>query len=234
MGKKGYVKQHYVPQLILENFTHSNEPENLYYLDLIHFKVDRKSTGSIFYEDNLYDSSIYEDVKAIEKKLGKFIESSMADVNKALLSANKQLEITRKDVETIKKYLLIQIYRSTRNRMGYELPTKNPVVFSSYNKLDNETNIDFWKKEIDFIINHSWDEILASDLVGVKHHASLLYEGFLCFYKTDDEFVLNDLGYVTERVPLTVSAEIQKMTDSNLDNYSKSSGIPSSKIIAHI
>lgn len=226
MAKNKYVKQHYVPQLVLENFTHSNEPKNLYYLDLILFEAKKNSPANLFYEKNLYDIEIDNDEKAIEKKLGQKIETPIKSLFDEIINTKDELEITRKDVEKLKKYMLVQIYRSNRNKISYEIKPKDPIVFSSYNKKESESAVDFWKQEINYIVDHSWDEILSSELVGVKQHATILQSGFLGFFKTDEEFVLNDLGYAIERIPIEVSSDIKKMTDDNIESFSKMFNIP--------
>ncbi|MCL2522487.1 MAG: hypothetical protein FWE36_06475 [Erysipelotrichales bacterium] len=47
------------------------------------------------------------------------------------------------------------------------------------------------------ILENDWDVLIEStDLVSVKIHALNIHRGFLMFFRTDEEFVLNDSGVV--------------------------------------
>lgn len=205
-----YVKQHYVPNGILKKFG-NKKPNGKYevcLIDLLESKVEYRNTNSVMYSENIYDTD-GSDAKELENKLKTHIEDPMFRIiNRISEGPMDEVNITRRELQIIKKYMLIQIFRTTGNREGYVNPPTDAKLMSDYNIKANESHIDFWKRELMTILDSDWDSLVNStDLVSVKIHAQELHTGFLIFFKTKEEFVINDRGYTCERFPIKPSKD---------------------------
>lgn len=174
--------------------------------------------------ENLYDYEAYEDVKIIEKELASKIESPMgricSEITAELDSKTKYLTFTRRELSIIKKYMMLQFYR-TEGNMTYYLDSnlKDKNELSKYNIHEDETKIDFWKREMKYILDSNWEEMLTSQMLGVKKFADSLNGGYLGVFYTSDEFLLSDLGKVAERMPIKVDVKTQEELLDALKKY---------------
>lgn len=201
-----FEKQHYVPNGILKGFG-TRKPNKKYevcLIDLAESKVEYRNTESAMHEKNIYDIA-GEDPKLLEKRFKTEIEDPLYAIAQKLKNDKKEIHLTRRELEVIKKYMLIQIFRSAPNREGYSNPQKGKNLMSNYNIMEGESQLDFWKREMMSIIENDWDHLVDMDLVSVKLHARMIFKGFLLFFRTDEEFIINDLGVVTERFPVKIS-----------------------------
>ncbi|QLY40722.1 DUF4238 domain-containing protein [Hujiaoplasma nucleasis] len=130
-----YVKHHYIPQFILKRFSHDNKV-NVF--NHIKFSLTSISIRNLFMVENLYDYYVYEDIKVIEKELASKIESPMGQicsrVVKELKEKPKNITFTRKELLIIKKYMMLQFYRTEGNMtyyIGSNISRKNEL--SKYN-----------------------------------------------------------------------------------------------------
>ena len=200
-----YERNHYIPNKVVKNFA-TREENGKYKINIIDLQkqaIIKRNSESAFYEKNLYDVK-NEDVKKLEKDLKTKIEEPFYKILYRLV--NEEYDtfiITREELEIIKKFLLIQQYRNLKNSFGYCENFNKDGVLSRYNIKDDESLLDFWKREIQAILDNSLEDlVLKNDLVGVKFNTRSIYTGFLMFVHTTEEFVLNDLGCVTERLPI--------------------------------
>ncbi|MCL2522488.1 MAG: hypothetical protein FWE36_06480 [Erysipelotrichales bacterium] len=60
-----------------------------------------------------------------------------------LLKNLNEVNITRRELVIIKKYMLIQIFRSVNNMRGYTNPPKEKTELSNYNIKEGESKLDF-------------------------------------------------------------------------------------------
>ena len=196
--------QHYVQKKLLDNFARHtpNGKFKVGFIDTYNFKVGYRNTGKMFYLRNMYDVR-GDDIKALEKKLKTNIEDPMMNIVERLSKSLDNIVITRKELMIIKKYILIQLYRNYRNMTAYTRPVKG-VDISVYDIQEGEGKLDFWKREMGIILDQEWDEIIKSDHVSIKKCALELHTGFLMFFRTDGEFVINDSGLVNERFPVEI------------------------------
>lgn len=123
---------------------------------------------------------------------------------------NDKIIINRKELLIIKKYMLIQIYRNLKNSLCYSEEYANKLNgingVSKYNINEEESQMDFWKREIQTILDMEWDDLISKcDMVGVKRNAMQLNQNFLMFFKTNNEFNINDVGFTLERMPIKIS-----------------------------
>jgi hypothetical protein len=219
MGK--YIKHHYIPQFILKRFSQDNKVKVFNHIE---FSLKSISTRNLFMVENLYDYEPYEDVKIIEKELASKIESPMGQICSRIIAEfdnkPKYLTFTRRELSIIKKYMMLQFYRTEGNMTYYldsNIKAKNEL--SKYNIQQDETKIDFWKREMKYILDSNWEDMLTSDMLGVKKFADLLNGGYLGVFYTSDEFLISDLGKVAERMPIKVDVKTQQDLLDALKKY---------------
>ncbi|MDR3022193.1 MAG: DUF4238 domain-containing protein [Clostridiales bacterium] len=204
-----HENQHYVQKKLINNFARQckNGKYKVCLLDLNKFTAEYRNTDSIFYAKNIYDVN-NDDIKALEKKLNEKIEVPGFNLIERLVSnSSTDIQINRKELLLIKKYFLIQQYRNLKNMSLYSHPPKDKALLSDCSIKNDESVLDFWKREITTILDADtdadWKALLGNkDMVGIKINAQIIHSSFLMFFSTDYEFVLNDSGPLTERVPM--------------------------------
>ncbi len=213
-----YTRNHYIPNKVLKNFANidNNGKYIINVIDLHEETLRGLETSRCFYENNLYDVK-NDDVKKLEKDLNEKIEQPFYKILDRLVNEIKDtFTITRAELEIIKKYILIQQYRNLKNSFGYSENWDSSIVLSRYNIKDDESPLDFWKREMQTILDNSLDDLIRKmNLVGVKQKTMNIYTGFLMFVHTCDEFVINDLGCVTERTPVKVKFSPEEYAEIN-------------------
>lgn len=179
-------RQHYVQKAVLKKFSNPIGKQNcITVLNLKQKKIYDKNINDVFCEDYFYDIENNDNVKIIENELKARIEDPMSDIiNRLALCCYTEFTITRQELETIKKYILVQIYRNKRNQQQY----------------GNET--DKWKQEILYILQTPFDELLRPNVefANVGIFAREIHSSFMVIVRTMSEFCINDMGYATERV----------------------------------
>jgi hypothetical protein len=173
---------------------------------------------------NLYDTKNINDVKELEKQFGQLLETPASNMIKRIISEKDEIVLNSSELELIKKYILLQIYRNASNSKSYENPPIDEELISQYNINKDESPLDFWKREMLTILNNSLSDLITkTNLVGVKKHAIEINQGFLMFFDTSEEFLINDLGYVCERIPMpNISKENQERDIAYAEKYGAS------------
>ena len=216
-------KNHYIQKSLLNNFaTRGNKGiYKICVLDLYGFSATFRSTAKAFYEKNLYDVASDDD-KELEKKFNERVEKPMNELRRRLMNANKTVTVSRRELNIIKKYLLLQIYRTPGNRLSYTNPKQNSFELSQYNICEGESKEDFWKREMLSIIDTDWEELANTEMVGIKkHYERIQNESFLLFVNTKQEFCINDRGFVAERLPVTIPKEMHEKYIQSAKEYGK-------------
>ena len=200
-----YDKNHYIQKALLNRFAipTSNKRYKICVLDLINFNAAYLDTSLAFQENKLYDVPSSEDIKELEHKFSIKIEQPMSKIVAKCVSENNYA-FKRYELETIKKYMLLQLYRTPNNRRSYMNVPQNAFELSQFNINEGESREDFWKREMLYILDNTFDSLLTSDMVGIKKHAIEINTSFLMFLHADNEFCVNDLGYATERIPVRI------------------------------
>lgn len=194
-------KQHYVQKAILKKFSHTqrqSKTDVITIIDAKRKKIYDKNISDAFCIDKMYDFEECEDVKLIEKELNKKIEGPMSTIlNRFDTLCHNEFTINRSELETIKKYILVQLYRNPRNRGQYK------------------GEIDKWKKEMLHILQTPFDDLLNNSIGfdGVRLFAQDIHRSFMMIVRTRDEFCINDMGYATERMPCNA------IPIASIDNY---------------
>lgn len=207
-----YYKNHYVQCRLLKNFAQQNKNGNnvICVLNLINFAAYYAKPENAFCENNLYDVEFANNNKDLELKFKTNIEDPMGTLlNKIDNDSAPTFTFTRAELETIKKYILLQIYRTPHNKKSYTNIPDNTFELSQFNINQNESKVDFWKREMLTILDSDWDSLLKTDMIGIRKNALEINSSFLMFIKTADEFCINDLGYCTERLPIKIPEDQQ-------------------------
>lgn len=207
-----YDNNHYVQCRLLKNFTQQNKNGNnvICVLNLINFAAYYAKPENAFCENNLYDVEFADNNKDLELKFKTNIEDPMGTLlNKIDNDSAPTFTFTRAELETIKKYILLQIYRTPHNKKSYTNIPDNTFELSQFNINQNESKVDFWKREMLTILDSDWDSLLKTDMIGIRKNALEINSSFLMFIKTADEFCINDLGYCTERIPIKIPEDQQ-------------------------
>lgn len=207
-----YDKNHYVQCRLLRNFAQQNKNGNdvICVLNLINFSAYYAKPENAFCENNLYDVEFADNNKDLELKFKANIEDPMGTLlNKIDNDSAPTFTFTRAELETIKKYILLQIYRTPHNKKSYTNIPDNTFELSQFNINQKESKVDFWKREMLTILDSDWDSLLKTDMIGIRKNALEINSSFLMFIKTADELCINDLGYCTERLPIKIPEDQQ-------------------------
>lgn len=180
------TNQHFVQKAVLKKFSHkSGNQDVITIVDIKQHKIYDRNINKVFCLPKMYDMENSADVKIIENKLKEEIEDPMSNIiNRLEQCCYTEFTITREELETIKKYILIQLYRNKRNQLNY----------------GNET--DKWKHEILYILQTPFDELLkpSNQFLGVFSFALDMHCSFMMIVRTRGEFCVNEMGYATENV----------------------------------
>ena len=131
------------------------------------------------------DAAPCDEVAEFEKRFSEVIEKPMDRILSKINRMSKSILLTRTELETIKKYILLQMNRTP------------------YSDAEAEDDKDLWKRETSAILDMEWDDLMKSDLVDVLKDSAEVNNSFLLFFRTDEEFVIGDSGCVAECVPGT-------------------------------
>ncbi|MGE4321137.1 MAG: DUF4238 domain-containing protein [Acholeplasmataceae bacterium] len=196
-----YKTNHYIPKFILNKFSTQESPK-INVIDIIHMDINEVDTKKAFTKENFFDLNheASEDIKRLEKLFNKKVENKMSQILSKIEDSEAHFSITREEMNIIKKYILIQTYRSPMNASFYNEAYKGETL-SKYSKESNESEKDFWKREMLYVLENDWETIIKQkELIGVKIHSEDIYKQYLTFFTTDQEFILTDLTSTTERI----------------------------------
>ena len=166
-----------VYSLMLKNFAGE---KGVFVADMSNNDVSSK-TPDIAFRDN----PPCQEVADFEKRFSEVIEKPMDRILSKINRMSKSVLLTRTELETVKKYILLQMNRTP------------------YSDSEGEEDKDLWKRETSAILDMEWDALMKSDLVDVLKDSAEVNNSFLLFFRTDEEFVIGDSGCVAECVPGT-------------------------------
>ena len=193
-----YKNNHYVPQFILRRYSEQ----------LCTFNVKTKD-----YQTNQNTSSIFSNHEfypvEIEKDFNRLIESPFASIlNSKILKckARSEIELTRKEVNIIKKFLLLEQFRVFNiNTELCQDPKISALICPFKEKIiDGETTQDRWLRNIRVILE-------CKDLSHIQEHplctseayrwAQIYVCGYIAFWDSSfdgTEFIISDIGMTSE------------------------------------
>ncbi len=150
---KEYIKNHYIPQFILKNFSF-NKTDDVTYYDLNKKEILITKTSNVFEIDNLYKDKInYPELPIqIEKDLSKY-ESEMSLLINGKFLKDDEIVITKTEEEALKLFLVLMGFRSV---YAYEQFSDSMAQHNKdfYSKWQPDGNFnDFWKRNLGYLVN---------------------------------------------------------------------------------
>ena len=170
-------QQNNMYSLMLKNFAGE---AGIYVADMPAGKVCAKTPEMAF-----RDAEPCQEVADFERRFAEVIEKPMDRILSKINKMSKSILLTRTELETVKKYILLQMNRTP------------------YSDSEGEEDKDLWKKETSAILDMEWDDLMKSELVDVLKDSAEVNNSFLLFFRTDEEFVIGDSGCVAECIPGT-------------------------------
>ena len=198
MNKNIPIRQHYIPQFILKNFSSRDDIVNYYDISLNEFK--EVHIRDIFMEKRLYDDEINKKSfpQQIEIDLSKF-ESEVSVIIKKMVEEDN-INLSMKEDEKLKLFLAIMAFRNVDARNQFiSFKEKQNNFYSKYQSDQNYE--DFWKRNLGYLVNcRTLNDVLKHELIDepIKAFISMdvfylsgLY--FLLFEKRGKEnFIIGD------------------------------------------
>ena len=202
-----YSNNHYVPRLVLRRY--NTEKLTIYNVKTGEVHKDKQLT-EIFAEQDLYGEEL-------EKLLAKRVESPFAQIltQKILPAAiNSEIELSRKELNIIKKFLLVEQMRvfTEEGEKYYQadqrVADKQSKIFKYPFKeadIENETVKERWLRNLRVIVecsdlNHIQDHELCT--YDVYRWAQIYNSGYLAIWdcsETEEDFIVTDMGMTSER-----------------------------------
>lgn len=160
--------------------------------------LGRKKIGSRNVETSFYQKGLY--AEEVERELNNAIEKPGMQVFDKAYRSKYAVSLTRRELEIMKKYLLVQLYRNPTNMSHYSPNWEGDVLgINKQFKTDAEAN-QHVSDEIHKICISSWKQLLKSDDKELFNNIREIQQTMTLFVRSDTlEFVINDLGSVTER-----------------------------------
>lgn len=214
-----YCNNHFVPRLVLRRY---KEKLSVFNIKTGELKENNK-LENIFSEQKLYDEDI-------EIKLGQSVESPFANVlSQKILKAEvgEEVELSRKELNIIKKFLLVEQMRVFINEGKYSALEKYLTTFQKASGMkypfeekviDDETIKMRWQRNLRVIVE-------CSDLAHIQDHELCTYEiyrwaqiynsGYLAVWdstSSGEDFIVSDIGMTSEVEPsfVKIGMEVEK------------------------
>ena len=211
MNKSEPRKHHYIPQFILRKFTDVNN--QVLYWNIRNKTLEKRNTKSIFMNIDMYrdEENHQENPVFIENSLSIF-ESEIANLINNKLLNDKEIIITRAELESLRIFLSLLSFRSDLRMNQY----KNKIFDESTKNILGGDDVDFtdlWKREIDELSkcrsykdiedNENIDDIIKMDFLNdIRGY----YMTFLD--ARGGEFLIGDVYPTLEVFPLKENVNI--------------------------
>lgn len=214
-----YSNNHFVPRLVLRRYNDRLSTYNVKTGEL----SENNKLENIFSEQNLYDEDI-------EIMLGQKVESPFANilVQKILKTeVGEEIELSRKELNLIKKFLLAEQMRVFINEGKYSALEKYLTSFQKVagvkypfeeKAIEHETIETRWQRNLRVIIE-------CSDLMHIHEHELCTYEiyrwaqiynsGYIAVWdstSSGEDFIVSDIGMTSEVEPsfVKIGLEVEK------------------------
>lgn len=196
MEREQNMRSHFVQNARLERFARKEgERYKLTVVDLERKKIGSRNTNRAFYLRGLYPNDL-------ERELKDNIEDPGMEVFGKVYESNGVVSLSREELESMKKYLLVQLYRNPTNMAKYS-PSR-PDDYFGFNKdykNDAEANLHV-ADEMQTICKNSWSDLCKTEDRELSLNVWNMNDTKTMFVRSEYlEFVINDLGSVTERHP---------------------------------
>ena len=198
-----YENNHYVPQLILRRFSNKISTYNI---KTSEYHPEQK-TEDVFSEYKFYPEEIEKEFIHIESRFANIL-------NQKLLKAEcrGEVEINRKELDIIKRFLLLEQMRVSVSESKYIQGEKMLSSILNHSErpfpekvIEDETTHDRWLRNIKVIIE-------CKDLLHIQSHELCTYEvyrwaqiynqGYMAIWDSSfvhTSFIITDIGMTSER-----------------------------------
>lgn len=185
---------HYNQQARLKEF--ARKEGNHWKLTLV--DLERKKIGSRNVEKAFYEKGLYSE--EVEQELNSKIEKPGMKVFDKAYKSNGIVVLTRRELEILKKYLLVQLYRNPTNMSHYSPDWEGDILGLNKNFKNDAEAYQRVSDEIHKICNNSWKQLTKIDDKELYYNVHEIRQTMTLFVRSETlEFVINDLGSVTER-----------------------------------
>ena len=200
------VRNHYNQQERLRHFArHEGNHDKLTLVDLKKKDIGSRNVKTSFYEEGLYSDEL-------ERELNVKIEAPGMMIFNKVYNSNYILMLTRSEIEIVKKYILIQCYRNPVNISRYDPEWPGDTLhFNQIYKNGDESFKEHVYRMMHIILDHSWDELCDCEEEEIRDNARRILGTMTLFVRSGFEFVINDIGLVTERQEWNRLAENDEM-----------------------
>lgn len=149
---KEYIKNHYIPQFILKNFTY-NSNNGITYYDLKTKEILMTTTNNVFEVDNLYKDKInYPELPIQVEKDFSVYENEMALLLNGKFMKDDEIVITKEEEESLKLFFALMGFRSIHVYKGFsDSMSQGDKNFCSIWQSNGNFN-DFWKRNLGYLV----------------------------------------------------------------------------------
>lgn len=196
MDREQNMNSHFVQNARLKQFARKEGDHfKLTVVDLKRNKIGSRNTNRAFYLKGLYPNDVEWDLKVN-------VEDPGMKVFDKVYKSRGVVMLTRSELETMKKYLLIQLYRNPTNMATYS-PFRDDDYFGFNKEFKNDAEANLHvADEMKTICNKPWSELGLTEDRELLNNLWIMNNTKTMFVKSESlEFVINDLGSVTERHP---------------------------------
>lgn len=191
----GTINNHYIQKARLKEFSwEEGNHHKIVVADLQKKKIGTRNIESAFYQRGLYSDDV-------EKEMSEKVEKPGMKIFNKVYEADCTVTLTRKELEMLKKYLLIQLYRNPTNISHYSPNWKGDYLGANKKRFKNdEEAYRYVSNAIYEICNKPLSELMRSDDKELSVNAFTITQVLTLFVRSPSlEFVINDLGSVCER-----------------------------------
>lgn len=190
----GTVDSHYIQKARLKEFSwKEGNHHKIVVVDLLKKKIGSRNIESAFYQHGLYSDEV-------ETEMNEKIEKPGMKIFGKAYKAEHAVILTRKELEEVKKYLLVQLYRNPSNMSKYSPNWEGDYLGVNKRFKNDAEAYQHVSDEIHEICSKSLSELmmtkdreLFANILGIRQVSTL-------FVRSPSlEFVINDLGSVCER-----------------------------------
>ena len=214
------VRSHYNQKARLRQFA---RPEGKHHkvtmVDLKNHRIGSRNIETAFYEEGLYSDEL-------EKELNVKVEAPGMKIFDKIYKSDHFVVLTRAELEMMKKYLLIQQYRNPSNISHYDPEWEGDIIHYNRQKFadSDETYKEYVYRMMHEVLDHPWGELIESDIQEIRNNVMNIEGTRAMFIRSEHEFVINDIGLVTERQPWT-KYERDKEIRRTYENWLESEGV---------
>lgn len=204
----GTIDSHYVQKARLKQFSWTEgKHHKLVVVDLARKKIGSRNIESAFYQNGLYSDEV-------EKEMNEKVETPGMRVFGKAYNSDNVVMLTRDELETMKKYLLVQLYRNPSNMSHYSPNWEGDILGVNKQFKNDAEAYQHVCDEIHAICSSSWNELMSTEDKELWVNIWNIRQVSTLFVRSQSlEFVINDLGSVCERQEYHgLKRDILKMT----------------------